>query len=78
MIGKKKKEAYRLCSLLKETFKAKPYVTKVSEAYLITILIKRKTFSYKVGLEQLQGSEEERNKNFAQFIVDSIFNYNRR
>ena len=79
MVGKKLNEARRLAKLYNQTFKGScAIVTSISNEYIITVTIKNKKFSYPINLSSLSNSEEDRNKNFAKFIVDSIYNYNRR
>ena len=73
MIGKKRKEAFRLKKQYeKDFYPSKAQVIKVSQHYLVSVIIKNHPFSYTIGLPQIEGTEDERNKNFARFLVDSV------
>lgn len=76
MIGKKRKEAIRLARQYKKDCHDKATIRKLNFNYLITIQIKGKPFSYIIGLEETQGTIEERNLKFARFLVNSIEYYN--
>lgn len=73
MSSKKRKEAFRLKKQFEKDFSpAKAKVIRLSQYYLVSIQIKGKPFSYRVTLDQLKGSAEQRNLSFAKFIVDSM------
>lgn len=73
MIGKKRKEARRLCEYVNNSnMNMQAVVTRLSNQYLVSILIKGTFYSYPIGLKQLRGSEQERNTEFVKFICDSM------